>query len=198
MKNHGARQKSQYRRRSHKEIASTATNGRGKKRCHSESSVTSLPTIISAAAASIPETIGSADEDDNNYFDLYNGSYDDDDVFTATNSMGIPLGQSVGEKSHKSTLNLNELSSCLEKIQNTETPFDEVDYSNLFATVEVTNDVDIDKLINSHDYEHDEFVPFEYVKKLMFDDLPSATDCSYNSNQQQLSQPSVEHFYGVL
>lgn len=164
MKNHGTRQKSHIRRRSHKETGGAtgqrqaSTSGRNKKRCHSESSVT-RPTV----EIQIPETVGSADEEDNNYYDLYSGSFEDDEVF-------ITSSQEVLKEENNSTINLNELSSCLDKIQNTEEETAaEVDYSNLFATVEVTNDVDIiDKLIN--DYDQDEFVPFEYVKKLMFDE----------------------------
>lgn len=130
----------------------------------------------------IPETIASADEDDNNYFDLYNGTFDDDEVFVGNTTADASMGQDSN-----CTMNLNELSTCLEKIQNSEAAFEEVDYSNLFATVEVANDVDIDKLINSHDYEQNEFVPFEYVKKLMYEDAPTMTaapDCSFNQSQQ--------------
>lgn len=138
----------------------SSTSGRNKKRCHSESSVvTSRPAV----EVQIPETVGSADEEDNNYYDLYTGSFDDDEVFTTAGS-----SQELLKKENNSTINLNELSSCLDKIQNTEEAT-EVDYSNLFATVEVANDVDIDKLIHDH-YDQDEFVPFEYVKKLMFDE----------------------------
>lgn len=173
------RQKAQSRRRSHKDPGSAS--GRAKKRCHSESSVRSQAES-SQFEVTIPETIASADEDDNNYFDLYNGTFDnDDEVFNTT------ADASMGRDSAHSTMNLNELSTCLEKIQNNEGAFEEVDYSNLFATVEVANDVDIDKLINSHDYEQNEFVPFEYVKKLMYEDAPTmsaAPDCSFNQSQQ--------------
>lgn len=137
----------------------------------------------------IPETIGSADEDDNNYFDIYNGTFEDDEVF-----LGNTTAETTQEHNN-SSMNLNELSSCLEKIQNCDGPFEEVDYSNLFATVEVANDVDIDKLINSNDYEQNEFVPFEYVKKLMYEDSATmaAPDCSFNQSN------GLEQFsYGML
>ena len=143
----------------------------------------------------LPDVAGSADEDDNNYFDLYNGSYDDDDVFTP-NITAPPVDHQPPMNPGNSTITLNELSSCLEKIQNCESgAFDEMDYSNLFATVEAANEVDIDKLINSKDYDQDEFVPFEYVKKLMLAD--TTVDCAaYN---QTTTTASIDPFaYGIL
>lgn len=138
----------------------------------------------------IPETLSSADEEDNNYYEGFSASFEDDEVFN-----NISQEVAATEKENNSTINLNELSSCLEKIQNTEDNFGEVDYSNLFATVDVANDVDIDKLINSHDYDRDEFVPFEYVKKLMFEEAPSTNSMICNGDFNQ----SVEQFsYGML
>lgn len=162
---------------------------RGKKRCHSESSVQSQ--AIKLHSPSLPEVVGSADEDDNNYFDLYNGSYDDDDVFTPN----ITVPENHQGNNSNSTITLNELSSCLEKIQNCDNVFEEIDYKNLFATVEATNDVDIDKLIHSKDYDQDEFVPFEYVKKLLETD--TMVDCG--AFNQSTTTGTVEQFaYGIL
>lgn len=149
----------------------------------------------------IPETIGSADEDDNNYYDLYNATFDDDEVFVGQNSSEAHTETMTitGQDCSNSTINLNELSTCLEKIQNVEGTYEEVDYSNLYATVDVANDVDIDKLINSHDYEQDEFVPFEYVKKLIYEDATTqvATDCQFN--QGATVGGDLEQFsYGLL
>lgn len=198
MKNHGARQKATHvRRRSHKDTGRSSTKTtRGKKRHHSESSVKTQIEL----ELTIPETIGSADEDDNNYFDLYNGTFDDDEVFVGSTSSQEHQETTLTQDCSNSSINLNELSSCLEKIQNVENggTYDEVDYSNLFATVDVANDVDIDKLINSNDYEQDEFVPFEYVKKLIYEENTGTnnvnSDCHFNQSSAGLEQFS----YGML
>lgn len=150
-------------------------------------------SVYSQLELTIPETIGSADEDDNNYFDMYNGTFEDDEVFVnrpATNTDSLQLQDN--HQNIATTIQMNELSSCLDKIQNSEAVYEEVDYSNLFATVDVANEVDIDKLIHSNDYEQNEFVPFEYVKKLMYDE-------SSNNHNSYNQMNNLEQFsYGML
>ena len=199
VKNHGLRQKATHtRRRSHKETGSNTTSraaARGKKRCHSESSVKSHVELLS-----IPETVASADEDDNNYYDLmYNETFEDDEVFTG-NSTEMNTTQ-MTQDNNASTINMNELTCCLDKIQNSDTSFDEVDYANLFASMDAANDVEIiDKLINSNDFEQNEFVPFEYVKKLMDDDSTTTMANSMPTAIGNFNQScSMEPFsYGLL
>lgn len=113
------------------------------------------------------------EEEEENNLDFSNCSFDDD-VFLVTSGSD---NQSSHQESEYQSMNFQELTSCLEKIQNTD---ETMNLNNadldLFSNYHEAKDIDIENLINNTDYTQEEFVPFEYIKKFLGDQFNPITD----------------------